>query len=57
MFGYLIEPIKVECLGSDHLPLQRVVASQNVVISLKVPGVRAALNEGDRKASNNDYED
>ncbi|SAF44034.1 Uncharacterised protein [Enterobacter cloacae] len=34
MFCNLIEPIEVECLGGDYLPLQRVVTSQNVVIAL-----------------------
>ncbi|GER63390.1 hypothetical protein NMCA_23280 [Enterobacter ludwigii] len=53
MFGNLIEPIEIECLCSDHLPLHRVVTSQNVVIALKATGVGATLNESDRKDSNN----
>ncbi|BEC23723.1 hypothetical protein VEE50_25240 [Escherichia coli] len=53
MFGNLIESIEVECLGGDHLPLHRIVASQNVVIALKAIGVGATLNESDRKDSNN----
>ena len=57
MFCNLIEPVKVECLDGDHLPLQRVVTSQNVVIALKATGVGATLNESDREASNNDNAD
>lgn len=54
MFCNLIESIEVECLGGDYLPQHRVVTSQNVVIALKITGVRATLDESDRKASNND---
>lgn len=57
MFRNLIESIEVECLSGDHLPLQSVVTSQNVIIALKFTGDRATLNEGDRKASNNDNAD
>lgn len=39
MLCNLIESIEVECLGGDHLPLQRIVTSQNVVIALKANGV------------------
>ncbi|BBP12822.1 hypothetical protein NU11F40_45170 [Escherichia coli] len=54
MFCNLIESIEVECLGGDYLLQHRVVTSQNVVIALKITGVRATLDESDRKASNND---
>ncbi|GAB7412978.1 hypothetical protein OUHCRE5_09960 [Enterobacter asburiae] len=53
MFCNLIESIEVECLGGDHLPLHRVVTSQNVDIALKTTGVGATLNESDRKDGNN----
>jgi hypothetical protein len=39
MFCNLIESIEVECLGGDYLSLQRVVTSQNVVITLQAAGI------------------